>query len=187
MASFIDTVDYKPMPKRDLTILKAAIKMEEDGRKFYIKSSRAAKNLPARRLLTSLADEELKHIERITEIYNGLKENKSWADFEKFISKEAKAKMRLAFRPLSEGESKRIKADPSNLEAIKLAMKKEKLSYDFYNGQAKATGLLIARVFYDRLKEEEEHHYDLLEEAYSLLSDAASWFVKQEGRIMEGG
>lgn len=176
------------MPKsQDLKILEAAIKLEEDGRKFYLSASEKAKNIPAKRLLASLADEELKHIERITELHNGLKENKEWADFQKSISKEAKAKMRLIFKPLSQGEQKRIKADPSSLEAIELAMKKERLSYNFYNEQAKATDISIARIFYNRLKAEEEYHYDLLEEAYSYLSDIASWFVKQEGRVMEGG
>lgn len=172
------------MPKNDLKILEAAIKLEEDGRAFYLKASKQAKNIPAKRLLASLADEELKHIERITEIHEGLKENKSWADFDKFISRETKAKMRLVF---NKSERKRVKADPVNLEAIKVAMKKEKLSYNFYNEQEKMTGLAVAKIFYARLKKEEEHHYDLLEEAYSFLSDAASWFVKEEGRVMEGG
>lgn len=175
------------MPKSDLKILEAAIKLEEDGRAFYLKASKQAKNIPAKRLLTSLADEELKHIERITEIHDGLIENKNWSDFKKSISKEAKARMRLVFKPLSKSERKRVKADPANLEAIKLAMKKEKLSYNFYNEQEKTTGLPVAKILYARLKKEEEHHYDLLEEAYSLLTDTASWFVKQEGRVMEGG
>lgn len=61
------------MPKSDLKILETAIKLEEDGRNFYLKASKQAKNLPAKRLLSSLADEELKHIERISEIHEGLK------------------------------------------------------------------------------------------------------------------
>ena len=40
------------MPKKDLKILQAAIKMEEDGRKFYLKSSKTAKNAVAKKLLT---------------------------------------------------------------------------------------------------------------------------------------
>ncbi len=171
----------------DLKILEAAIKLEEDGRKFYLKTSKEAKNVLASRLLASLADEELKHIERITELHDGLKEDKRWADFKKPISKGAKAKMRLVFKPLSATEKVHLKRDPSNLEAIRLAMKKEKLSYNFYNEQAKAIDVPIAKKFYNGLKAEEEHHYDLLEEAYALLSDTASWFVKQEGRVMEGG
>ena len=42
------------MPKKDLKILQAAIKMEEDGRKFYLKSAKAAKNAVAKKLLASL-------------------------------------------------------------------------------------------------------------------------------------
>ncbi len=74
------------MPKKDLKILQAAIKMEEDGRKFYLKSSKTAKNAVAKKLLVSLADQELLHIERIKEISYGLKEDLDWNDFAKAIS-----------------------------------------------------------------------------------------------------
>ncbi len=175
------------MPKKDLKILQAAIKMEEDGRKFYLKSSKTAKNAVAKKLLVSLADQELLHIERIKEISYGLKEDLDWNDFAKTITKDAKKKLTLVFRPLSASEKKKLKADPSSLEAITIAMKKETKSYDYYDKQSKVTDIRIAKVFYNRLKKEEEHHYELLEEAYSMLSDSVSWFVKQEGRVMEAG
>jgi len=175
------------MPKRDLKILQAAIKMEEDGRRFYLKSSKTAKNAVAKKLLVSLADQELTHIERIKEISDGLKGDMDWSDFGRTISKGAKKKLALVFRPLSASEKKKLKADPSNVKAIEIAMGKETKSYDYYDKQSKETGIRIAKVFYDRLKKEEEHHYELLEEAYSLLSDSASWFVKHEGRVMEAG
>ncbi|MDD5073252.1 MAG: ferritin family protein [Candidatus Omnitrophica bacterium] len=175
------------MPKKDLKILQAAIKMEEDGRKFYLKSSKTAKNPVAKKLLVSLADQELVHIERIKVIEQGLKGEKDWGDFEKTISRDAKKKLVLVFRPLSASEKKKLKADPSNLEAITISMEKETKSYDYYDKQSKETNIRIAKLFFDRLKKEEEHHYELLEEAYSLLSDSASWFVKQEGRVMEAG
>ncbi len=41
-------------------------------------------------------------------------------------------------------------------------------------------------MFYNTLKKEEERHYELLEEALTMLADSVSWFVKTEGRVMEG-
>lgn len=175
------------MPKKDLKILEAAIKMEEDGREFYLKASDKAKNPAAKKLLSSLADQELDHIERIKQIHHGLNEDKDWNDFDKSITGEAQAKLDLVFKPLSDSESKRLVADPASLEAIKMAMKKEKDSYDYYDKQEKETDIFIAKKFYNRLKSEEEHHYELLEEAYLYVSDPASWFVKEEGRVVEGG
>jgi len=175
------------MPKKDLKILQAAIKMEEDGRKFYLKSSKTAKTAVAKKLLVSLADQELTHIERINDISYGLRKDLDWNDFAKTITKDAKKKLVLVFKPLSASEKKKLKADPSSLEAITISMKKETESYDYYDKQSKQANGRIAKLFYDRLKKEEEHHFELLEEAYSLLSDSASWFVKQEGRVMEGG
>ncbi len=174
------------MPKKDLRILEAAIKMEEDGRGFYLKSAKTAKNAVAKKLLVSLADQELKHIERINEIHGGLKEEKDWADFGKSITKQAKAKLALVFKPLSASEKKRLKADPSNLRAIEMAMRKEANSYNYYETQEKETVIPVAGKFYSRLKKEEEHHYELLEEAQLYLSETESWYVKTEGRVVEG-
>jgi len=176
------------MSKRDLKILQGAIKMEEDGRRFYLKAGKTAKNTFAKKLLASLADQELVHIKRIKEISYLLKEeDMDWNDLAKKISKDARKKLTLVFRPLSVSEKKKLRADPSNLEAIEIAMKKETKSYDYYDKQSKETDMRIAKVFYDRLKKEEERHYELIEEAYSLLSDSVSWFVKHEGRVMEAG
>lgn len=174
------------MPKRDVRILESAIKMELDGRKFYLKAAKTAKNVIAKKLLVSLADQELTHIDRIKEISEGLKNEQDWADFQGVINRQAKKKLALVFRKLTASEIKKLKADPSNIKAIDIAMKKETKSYDYYNKQSKETGIRIAKIFYDRLKKEEEHHYELLEEALTLLSDSVSWFVKAEGRVMEG-
>ncbi|MFH0771387.1 MAG: ferritin family protein [Candidatus Omnitrophota bacterium] len=175
------------MKSRDLKILEAAIEIENDGRNFYLKSAELAKNAFAKKLLISLADEELKHIDRIMEICEGLKEDRDWVDFDKKITKQIKAKLKLIFKPLSSSERKRLKMDPSDLRAFNMAMKKEKASYDFYEKQERTTKIPIAKKFYNRLKIEEERHYELLDEARFYLSDTASWFVKQEGRVVEGG
>jgi rubrerythrin len=174
------------MPARDVRILESAIKMELDGRKFYLKAAKTAKNAIAKKLLVSLADQELEHIERIKEISEGLKHEKDWVDFQGVINRQAKKKLALVFRHLSKAEIKKLKADPSNIKAIEISMKKETKSYDYYDKQSKETGIRIAKIFYDRLKKEEEHHYELLEEALTMLSDSVSWFVKTEGRVMEG-
>jgi rubrerythrin len=174
------------MPARDIRILESAIKMELDGRKFYLKAAKTAKNAIAKKLLVSLADQELTHIDRIKEISDGLKHEKDWGDFEGAISRQAKKKLALVFRHLTKPEIKKLKADPSNIKAIEISMKKETKSYDYYDKQSKETGIRIAKVFYNSLKREEERHYELLEEALTMLSDSVSWFVKTEGRVMEG-
>ncbi len=174
------------MSKKDVRILESAVRMELDGRKFYLKAAKTAKNLIARKLLESLAEQELAHIDRIKEISEGLKHEEDWADFAGTINSQAKKKLALVFKPLTAAEKKKLKADPSNVKAIELSMKKETDSYDYYDKQSKQTGIRIAKVFYNRLKKEEEHHYELLEEALQLLTDTASWFVKTEGRVMEG-
>ena len=104
------------MPARDIRILESAVKMELDGRKFYLKASKTAKNVIAKKLLVSLADQELTHIDRIKEISEGLKHEKDWGDFEGTISRQSKKKLSLVFRHLSKTEIRKLKADPSNIK-----------------------------------------------------------------------
>jgi rubrerythrin len=103
------------MSKKDVRILESAVRMELDGRKFYLKAAKTAKNLIARKLLESLAEQELAHIDRIKEISEGLKHEEDWAYFAGTINSQAKKKLALVFKPLTAAEKKKLKADPSNV------------------------------------------------------------------------
>ncbi len=57
--------------------LKKAIKMEEEGKQFYLEVAKEAKSILVKKVFEQLAQEEDLHIKKINEVYALLKEKKT--------------------------------------------------------------------------------------------------------------
>ena len=91
------------------------------------------------------------------------------------------------FTEAGEEARKRTDSDPSDTEAMKIAMDFEKKGYDLYKeaGQ-KATGAMEKAAF-EHLTLMEKHHYELLQETFNYLNDTENWFQQNEGWMFDGG
>ena len=58
--------------------LQVAIKMEIDGKEFYLKAGQESGNEPGKKLLTSLAAEEDIHRKVFEEIYDAIRRKNTW-------------------------------------------------------------------------------------------------------------
>jgi len=75
----------------------------------------------------------------------------------------------------------------AELDAVKVAMKMENKTLDFYTKQAaKATGD-TEKSFYKAIAAEEREHHMVLENYYEFLKDPAGYFVKTEHPSLDGG
>ena len=63
---------------RTVQALQVAIKMEIDGREFYLKASRESGNELGKKLLESLAAEEDVHRQNFEKIYNSIRIKQGW-------------------------------------------------------------------------------------------------------------
>ncbi|MDD5487037.1 MAG: ferritin family protein, partial [Dehalococcoidales bacterium] len=63
-----------------LSGLELALKMEADGKKYYLQAAKESSTEAGRKLFASLAEEEDDHARRFVEIYNHLKEKNAWPD-----------------------------------------------------------------------------------------------------------
>ncbi|MCX7991825.1 MAG: ferritin family protein [Proteobacteria bacterium] len=163
--------------------LREAIIFEQNGREFFLKSAEEAKNPFAKEIFKTLADEELKHIKRIKEVFDNLvrenvlptnipaSENKPW----KNIFKEALER----FREL-------VKSDIQDKEAIKLGLDFESKGFKFYDQLAKKSTDPVEKRFFEILRDEEEGHYLLIENLEKFLLNPVDWFGEQEHHIFEG-
>jgi rubrerythrin len=61
-----------------LKALEIAMKLEEEGKKFYMDASEKATSAYAKEMFGSLAKDEDVHQEKVNEIYKKLKEEKEW-------------------------------------------------------------------------------------------------------------
>lgn len=77
--------------------------------------------------------------------------------------------------------------NPRELDAVKIAIDKEKKSYDFYERQVTNATYDAEKCFYRSLAAEERAHELALIDYYDYLSDPAGWSVKKEHPSLDGG
>lgn len=168
-----------------IDMLKVAIKMEIDGKKFYLKESRASTNEVGKRLLKSLAAEEDLHRQKFQEIYDSICGEKD-CPLPTIESGRGKH-LRTIFSEAINKVGKDLKAPASEIEAVATALDKESQSYDFYTGQADRAVIEGEKEFYKALAAQEHEHHRLLLDYYELLKDPAAWFVVKEHPSLDGG
>ena len=173
--------------EQDKTVeaIQIAIRMEIDGKEYYLKASRESSNELGRKLLQSLAAEEDIHRQKFEEIYNTIRNRKAWpvTDFQP----DGGRTLRTIFARATEEMVSSIKAPTTELDVIKTAMDMENKTYDFYKNQSKSTTYDAARDFYDTVAAEEREHHLVLLDYYEYLKDPAGWFVTKERPSLDGG
>ena len=172
--------------ERDKTTeaLQMAIRMEIDGKEYYLKASKESNNELGKRLLQSLADEEDFHQQKFTKIYNAIRDKKAWpvVDFQPDRGKGLKT----VFAQSLEKIGSNAQALATELDAIQTAMSMENKTYDFYKDRGKEAAYDVEREFYQSLAAQERTHHEVLLDYYEYLKDPAGWFVKKERPTLEG-
>jgi rubrerythrin len=166
---------------KTLRALQVAIQMEVDGKEFYLKASRESGNELGKKLLASLASEEDVHRQKFEEIYRALREKKGWPETD--FTPDGGKSLRTLFAVASSG----VKAQASELDAVKTAMAMENKTYDYYKDQSRTATYDGERDFYQALMAQEREHYLVLLDYYEYLKDPAGWFVQKEHPSLDGG
>jgi len=167
-----------------LEALQAAIKMETDGKKFYLRASAQSSNDAGKKLLQTLAAEEDIHRQNFEAIYEALRNKKGWPNI---TVKHAGKGLRTVFNESAGRLGKSAKALTSEIGAVQTAMNMENKSYDFYRSQLKTATSDAAKSFYEALSAQEKEHHRLLLDYYEFLKDPAAWFVRAEHHSLDGG
>jgi len=167
-----------------LEALQAAIKMETDGKKFYLRASAQSSNDAGKKLLKTLAAEEDIHRQNFEVIYEALRHKKGWPNI---AVKRAGKSLRTVFNEAAGKVGKAAKALASEIGAVQTAMDMENKSYDFYRSQLKTATSDAAKFFYEALSAQEKEHHRLLLDYFEFLKDPAAWFVKAEHHSLDGG
>ncbi|MFC2006711.1 ferritin family protein [Chloroflexota bacterium] len=173
--------------ERDKTLeaLQIAIRIETDGKKYYLRASQESSNDLGKKLLKSLAAEEVIHWQKFKEIYSVIRSKKAWPMID-FKPRGGKG-LRAIFAKATEEMSLDIKTLATELDAIQIAMNMENKTYDFYKSQGKNATYDAERDFYNTLAGEERGHYLILLGYYEYLKDPAGWFASKEHSSLDGG
>ena len=153
-------------------ILEEAIRFEIDGREFFLKAAEKAKTYFAKMIFQTIADEELDHIRKVKQIYEGYLASKKYeippATSKKSnlqnIFQEAKGQM---------GQSGPMNAD--EMEAIRLAIQLEFKGHEFYKRLAEEAKSDFEKAFYQHLAQEESVHFSILRQMEEAVTNPTSF------------
>jgi rubrerythrin len=169
---------------RAIEVLHLGVRMEIDGKEFYLKASHKSGNKLGKELFQQLANEEDVHRKRFEEIYEALKSGQGWPDVEP--PSEKGKKLRSLFSEATRALGRKVKVAESELEAVKVALDMEQKSYDLYHSRSKESTLPVEKRFYEALAGEERGHHLALTDSLEYLSNPAGFFTKSEHWSLDG-
>ena len=168
---------------KTLNAIRIAIKMEIDGKEYYLKAGQSTGNKAGARLLRSLSKAEDAHREKFISIYESIRDKNTWP---KVTIRPAGKGLRTIFAEAS-SNSRQATPPAEELDAVKVAMKMENKTLDYYTRQAGKASSETEKNFYNAIAAEEREHHMVLQDYYEFLKDPAGWFVKAEHHSLDGG
>ncbi|MDD5223604.1 MAG: ferritin family protein [bacterium] len=170
------------MDKKKAEALKRAIKMEKEGKKFYLQSAGKSKSRLAKQLFRQLAREEDLHARKVEEVYKKLQAEGSLEQWVTGVNEPSR--LEKVFR---ESLVKKAVAQDSEIRALNFALGLEDKSVKFYEGLAQKTRVLPEKRFYLALSQEERGHYLKIMDSIEYLSAPEEWNRMKGGANLDGG
>lgn len=160
-------------------IMQLARKMEIDGKDLYSKASENATSKKARSFFASLAEDETRHLSIVEKMGKGL-----GVDVDDMPSPAER--IQTVFSKISSGDMDELATTSEEQEVIDIALKMEKKSYNLYERAADAADNDQKRKLLERLKQEENQHYEMLQSTAEYLNENHKWFLDEEDGLLTG-
>ncbi len=175
--------------QEDLEALGLALKMEGDGRQFFLAARDRTSHPLAKKTFAYLADWELEHISIIQHFYASLRDKGQWTSTSHLDGKrgEAISTFRTLFRQAREHLDETVPADTDVLEAYRLAKEMEDKLIVFYQERANGAREQLARQFYGFMTEQEREHHLILDNSLRYLENPALFHAEEEDWMFDGG
>jgi len=168
--------------KPDLKTLQLALKMESDGRNFFLEAKEKASHPLAKKTFQSLADWELEHMKIIERFHVSLKNRDKWESVQGLQLKKGEAirAFKTIFEELREEIDRTVPADADDLETYRMAIGIEDKLASFYQKLAREAANEGAKLFYEFMVDQEREHHRILDNSLQLLENPAQWFEREE-------
>jgi len=154
-----------------MNIFDFAINLENEGEAFYRQLAERSPNSGVKKILTMLADDEIKH----AEVFEKMKKKTASEMAETQILKDAKD----IFVQMKEAGDK-IKTDINQIELYKKAQALEVKSENFYRQKALEVEKKKQRNLFLKIADEEQKHFYLLRNIVELVSKPHYWMENAE-------
>lgn len=167
------------MSKKDLLEpLKTALKLEIEGRGFFVEAARKVTGQQARKTFEFLAAEEDKHIEHIRRFYESIE--KGEVSFPGGLDETDAERNMAEFNKRLAELKEELEPTATDIEAYEYALRFENGAEDFYREKMEESEIPEVRQFYRWLVGEEELHSRVLQSCLQFARDPAAWFKERE-------
>ncbi len=169
------------MEAEALSAIDTAIRIEEEGIKFYTEAAEKVEDRTAQKMFRNLAQDEYNHLRLFQSVRQSLLEKGEWPSLESLPLKEAP---HYIFP--SPGEGGEVEVPRHQQEILRKGMEIEKASIKFYTEQLSKAASEEARRVYQFLVDQEKGHLALLQAEYDYLNRTGFWFDYQEFTLEAG-
>ena len=162
-----------------MDIFEFAMKMEEDGRAFYLESAEKMSDPAFKQILTQLADDELKHYNIFKALRDGQK-----AEYKEAEKTQILSTVKNVFEQLK-AENKEMTFAPEVKTVWEEAQEIEKKSEDFYREKAGEVGDDNQANILNKIADEEHRHWVTMQNVIQFLDRPNSWLENAEWSHLE--
>lgn len=162
----------------DLEPYRIALKLEREGRQFFIDASKSTTSDLARKTFRFLAEEEGRHIRKIEEFKASLDKSQG-GDLLDVGESDADAKFEQ-FISLLEEVKDEFRPTESDVEAYRMALRFENGAEDFYQEMFDKADNPLVKKFYRWLIVEESMHSRVINSCLKFLENPSEWFRRRK-------
>jgi rubrerythrin len=168
-------------------VLRRGMSLERDGYDFYTLAAERASDKRGKAMFLDLASQEKDHLHLLLVEYQALEAGKGWLPHEEAMQVE------LDFDPADPDLPGDEPPDPmpifspsretsveSDIAALEFGLETERISRHLYAQAAAAADDPRAREAYEFLVEQEEIHYELLQNTHDYLVKNETWWDSEE-------
>jgi len=160
-------------------VVRAAVQLERDGRKFYLEAANRTPNEEVRKMFASLADDEADHARWIERAAADV-------DTAAAVNRRLYDRLRFIFADVPEAKLRRIASSERDVDAIHFAISIEDRSVAAYETWARECEDADVRKLCQMLVGVERFHRTALENTLEYFEHTPDWFMKEEQWNFEG-
>ena len=157
-----------------LKALSQALRLEQEGRAFYLQAAEETLDEKGRGMFLSLAADEERHAEMVQRQLREIEGGGTYVLLPDLEAPDIDLDAKL-FPPERAQVEARIGRNPNELEALHVALENEMRSYDLYRSAAKETQSTAGQQMYRWLAAAEMTHFNLLMSNYESLVSLGGW------------
>jgi rubrerythrin len=154
----------------ELSVLTKAMKLEMDGKAFYLMAAGISDDPETKEMFATLAEDEQHHYNYIERQLNQRKDGKDWVPIPELTKVEA-VDARAPIFPAGKQVPKTLPDKPTLEDALLFGLDAEVKSYELYDQSAKQTDNPDARKMFEKLAAAERGHFDTLMMRYESYFD----------------